>query len=103
MQLNFSFKSLLVCVAAVAAACAISAEIPVRTTQIYLEPGLFGGLPAGEVREVFGPPTPADFAWRVAWAGPLAMALSLVALWTVRRFKAVSKPSRRSGQSHFPH
>jgi hypothetical protein len=78
-------RFLLICVSALAAACAISAAVPVRTTEIDVEPGLFGGLPVGEVREVFVSPTLAEFAWRLARAVPLTIALSLIALWTLRR------------------
>jgi hypothetical protein len=88
MRLRFSLKFLLICISALAAACAISAAVPVRTTEIYVEPGLFGGLPVGEVREVFVSPTLADFVWRLTWAAPLTIALSLIALWTLRRLTA---------------
>jgi len=101
MQFKFSLRSLLVCVSALAAACAISAAVPVRTTEIYMEPGLFGGLPVGEVREVFASPTLADFAGRLAWAAPLTIALSFVALWTLPRLMAAINsrtPARSTGQ-----
>ena len=98
MQFRFSLRSLLICVSALAAACAISASVPVRTTEIYLEPGLFGGLPAGEVREVLAQPTLAQFAFRLAWAAPLTIALSLIALWTLRRLMAACN-SRMSART----
>ena len=98
MQFRFSLRSMLICVSALAAACTISASVPARTTEIYLEPGLFGGLPAGEVREVLAQPTLAQFAFRLAWAAPLTIALSLIALWTLRRLMAACN-SRMSART----
>jgi hypothetical protein len=81
-RFQFSILTMLVCTAALAVAIAACVSLPVRFTgDIVLSPTVTVTI-AGEAAKS---PNPAEVALRMAWAGPLAVFVSLCLLWASRR------------------
>jgi hypothetical protein len=90
MKLQFSLATLLVCTTVLAVVCAAAVSVPVHETEIrpvlhlYLVPGPH----PTDMIETHRPPTASEIATRLAWAGPLSIAATLVALLFIRRLKS---------------
>jgi hypothetical protein len=97
MRFQFSILTMLVCTAALAGVTAACVSIPMPDEfGVILNQDMTVG-PGGELifsggyASVGEPPTGEQIIWRMAWAGPLAVLVSLCLLrasrWIVKRFK----------------
>lgn len=90
MKLQFSLATLLVCVTVQAMVAAACTRLPVADSQrVQTSRGLDWGFLSialtWEIRDFTRPPIASEAAVRMAWAGPLAVAITLSALWLIRR------------------
>ena len=85
MRFQFSILTMLVCTAVLAVVCAAAARIDV-SDRIPMSPPSFGFSSHHEgILEISRPATASDIALRLAWAGPMALLVSLCLLWASRR------------------
>ena len=87
MRFQFSILTMLVCTAALAAAFAACISIAIREPTYIFQSVTVGGVyQGGGLTEWKRQPSGSEIAWRMAWAGPLAVFISLCLLWASRRF-----------------
>src|SRR3954471_6946433 len=97
MRFQFSILTMLACTAAMAVVVAASLRIPVYEFEYSISDGIThtGGEPhliaVYRIRE----PGAVDLLWRLAWAGPLAVFISLCLLWACRLFMRAFEPVSR--------
>ncbi len=85
MKLQFSLATLLVCLTVLAVVCGVAAVLPVYFTTRVTN---FSVPEAPTMTTDSRSPSATDIAWRLAWAGPIAIAATLATLWTIRRLKS---------------
>jgi hypothetical protein len=94
MKLEFSLATLLVLVAAIAIATAISVKAQVDTGRIRFYWNTVatdaGPETSREVIRVGRDPSTAEIVWRLTWAWPLSVAITLVLLWIVRQLRKIA-------------
>ena len=93
MRFQFSLATLLVCttvLAVVATACTrlLVADSQIVQTSRGLDLGFLSIAPTVENRNFTRPPVASEAALRMAWAGPLSIAVTLGVLWAIRRLKS---------------
>jgi hypothetical protein len=98
MRFQFSLLTMLVCTAALALVSAVSVKLDVRDVTV-IKMTRFGSAWAIDespdytvTKESSHPPTGTEIAWRMAWAGPLAVFVSLCLLWASRRIVDFMRP-----------
>ena len=85
MRFQFSLATLLVCMTVLAVVAAISTAMPVhQIVHSYATDEWSMGLTGEFDRQPFV----SEITFRLAWAGPLALAATLAALWSIRRLKS---------------
>ncbi len=86
MKLQFSLATLLVCMTALAVASYLSVRLEVLETMHFISSDT--SVYEGHWEPIYRKPMAREIAWRMAWAGPLAIAATLSLLWAIRRLKS---------------
>jgi hypothetical protein len=92
MRFQFSILTMLVCTAVLAVVCTVTAKVEITEQIAYPQNTLRGKFRMKEI--ITRQPTMPEVAWRMAWAGPLAVSVALCLLWTSPR---IAKRIKRSG------
>ena len=94
MKLQFSLATLLVCVTVLAVVCGLAVAIPVHDPKLVQEPGSIQGSD-GYLHTVLlthfvkrHTATASDVIWRCFVWGPASLAMTVSALWLIRRLKS---------------
>jgi len=89
MKLQFSLRTLLICVTVLAVDSALCMRLDEVRTGLRCETTYTANTISTAMREVRvpRPPTTSEIAIRFAWSAPLSIAATLSALWLVRRLR----------------
>jgi len=87
VRVRFTLATLLISVAYVAAAARLCAAVPAYGTvkMPFVVTNVARPYPVAWELLVARKPTLGEFAWRMAWASPLAVGAALAPIWIVRR------------------